>query len=71
MMGNKMQALKSVEETAEALGLAVGTLNKWRVQGGGPKFVRLGRRVAYRIVDIEDFISNGLRRSTSEKAGAA
>lgn len=62
-----MTALKSVEETAADLGLAVGTLNKWRVTGNGPRFVRLGRRVVYRQEDIEAFVANGVRTSTSQE----
>jgi hypothetical protein len=62
-----MTALKSVEETATALSLSVGTLNKWRIQGRGPQFVRLGRRVAYRPEDIETFVRDGVRSSTSQE----
>jgi predicted DNA-binding transcriptional regulator AlpA len=62
-----MTTLKSVEEAATALSLSVGTLNKWRVQGRGPQFVRLGRRVAYRPEDIEAFIKDGVRSSTSQE----
>jgi predicted DNA-binding transcriptional regulator AlpA len=62
-----MTALKSVEETAQTLGVAKATLDGWRVKGMGPQFVRLGRRVAYRPEDIEAFINGGLRKSTSQE----
>ena len=36
----------SVREAAQYLGLSASTLNKLRVFGGGPTFLKLGRRVA-------------------------
>jgi predicted DNA-binding transcriptional regulator AlpA len=63
-----MSNLKSVFETAAVTGLAVSTLNKWRLEGRGPKFVKLGKRVLYRDEDIESFITAGIRASTSQSA---
>lgn len=60
--------LKSVRETAAQLGVSVSTLNKWRVYGCGPRFCRLGRRIAYRPSDIDDFIGRNIRRSTSDRS---
>jgi hypothetical protein len=62
-----MSNLKSVFETATITGLAVSTLNKWRLAGRGPKFVKLGKRVLYRDEDIESFIAAGSRTSTSQE----
>jgi predicted DNA-binding transcriptional regulator AlpA len=62
-----MSKLNSVEETAAKTGMAVSTLNKWRVTGFGPKFVKLGKRVLYRDEDIEAFITAGIRSSTSQE----
>jgi hypothetical protein len=36
-----------VAEAAEYLGLSPATLNKLRCVGGGPPFLKLGRRVLY------------------------
>ena len=63
-------ALRSTKETAERLNSAPGTLENWRVQGRGPAFVRIGGKVCYRDEDIEAFITNGIRRSTSETVAA-
>jgi predicted DNA-binding transcriptional regulator AlpA len=63
-----MSKLNSVEEAATKTGMSVSTLNKWRVTGFGPKFVKLGKRVLYRDEDIEAFITAGIRSSTSEVA---
>jgi len=35
--------------------LSVKALQRWRLIGEGPSFVRLGRAIRYRSSDIEDF----------------
>ncbi|MEO0871716.1 MAG: helix-turn-helix domain-containing protein [Pseudomonadota bacterium] len=47
----------TVVEAASYLGLAVSTLNKWRVYGGGPRFMRLGRAIRYRQSELDAFLS--------------
>lgn len=61
-----MSNIRSVQDAADALGVSVSTLNKWRVSGFGPRFCKLGRRVGYRDEDLQAFIAKGLRQSTSE-----
>ena len=51
---------------APILGVEVQTLQKWRILGRGPKFVKLGAAVRYREADIAEFIAQGVRRSTSD-----
>ena len=51
---------------AELLGMSNRTLEKWRGQGTGPPFLKLGRRVLYSVVDLEEWIRSRRRRSTSE-----
>jgi predicted DNA-binding transcriptional regulator AlpA len=54
---------------AEYLGLAVSTLEKFRLTGAGPSFVRIGvRAVGYRIEDLDAWLAERVRRSTSESA---
>jgi excisionase family DNA binding protein len=53
-------------ETAELLRLSERTLERWRVVGGGPVFVKLGKRVLYRQADLEKWIASHLCNSTSE-----
>jgi predicted DNA-binding transcriptional regulator AlpA len=53
-----------VRATANILGLSVSTLNKWRVTGDGPHFVKMGRRVAYRDDDIDRWLAERRRAST-------
>jgi hypothetical protein len=42
----------SVRQAAEYIPLAVGTLNKLRVSGEGPTFIKLGAKVLYDTVDL-------------------
>jgi predicted DNA-binding transcriptional regulator AlpA len=55
---------------AEYLGVSVAFLEKRRVYGDGPRFVKLGRAVAYRRADLDVWIETRTRRSTSEEAAA-
>jgi predicted DNA-binding transcriptional regulator AlpA len=55
-------------EAARFLGLSQSTLAKLRVSGGGPVFCKLGRRVLYRRVDLDDYLSSRRRRSTAAEA---
>lgn len=58
-------------EAAQILAVAVRTLQWWRIRGGGPKFVKLGRAVRYRRSDLLDWIDANTRRSTSATATVA
>ncbi len=42
---------------ADYLGLSPITLADWRVQGRGPRYVKLGRRVKDDIADLDDYIA--------------
>lgn len=53
---------------SKLVGLAVSTLEKLRVSGGGPRFCKLGRAVRYRTCDLEDFLADRVRSNTSEQA---
>ncbi len=33
------------------------TLERWRLTGEGPPFVRLGRRIAYRAEDVDSWLA--------------
>ena len=40
------------------LGVAVQTLRNWRHQRRGPAYVKLGRSVRYRILDLDEYLLN-------------
>lgn len=50
--------LLTEHEAAELLGLAVATLRTRRYWRRPPQFVRLGRTVRYRLIDLEKYISD-------------
>ena len=49
-------------EAAEYLGISVSTLSKRRVDGDGPKYLKLGRRVVYDTRDLDDWLNSPVER---------
>ncbi len=60
-----MKQFYSTEELEALIGISRNTLRKWRWEGKGPKFVKLGARVAYRLEDIEAYTGSRVCSSTS------
>lgn len=60
-----------VDGAAAYTGLSVSTLNKLRVFGGGPVFLKLGRRVAYDVADLDAWLASKRRTSTSDDGALA
>jgi predicted DNA-binding transcriptional regulator AlpA len=54
-------------EAAKRLGLGQSTLEKWRMTGEGPAFVRLGKIVGYEQRALDAWLKARTRQSTSEK----
>lgn len=54
------------EHAATYLGLSPKTLETLRTRGGGPPFLKLGRRVVYRKADLDTWLAARVRRSTSD-----
>ena len=65
-----MEILLYQKEAAHILGLSVRTLERHRLAGTGPRYVRLGRLVRYRPQDLAEFVDRNLRGSTSEESTA-
>jgi excisionase family DNA binding protein len=40
------------EDLAERVGVPVSTVYQWNSRGGGPRFMRVGRYVRYKIADV-------------------
>ena len=64
--------LLTVEEAATRLKISKHTLNRWRVTGEGPPFVKYGPRlVRYLETALTDWEQRRTRRSTSDVGGDA
>lgn len=61
-----MENLISAEDAAMKLNISPSTLAKMRLSGSSPRYIKLGRRVAYRTSDIERWVSEQCFSSTSE-----
>jgi predicted DNA-binding transcriptional regulator AlpA len=62
---NPTPKLLNVNEAAERLGVSASYLNKLRLSGDGPVFLKLGTRVAYDPDDLATWLSERKRLSTS------
>lgn len=59
-------------EASKLIEFSVRTLQKWRMQGRGPKFVKVSARaIRYRREDVDAWIESRLRSSTSDPGYAA
>ena len=58
----------SQRDLARRLGLSPRTLEGWRWRGTGPRFVKAGGRVLYRLEDVEAFEKTQLRQSTPRRS---
>ena len=67
-----MDAPLDTKAAAKATGLAVATLEKYRVIGGdaGPPFLKLNRAVRYDPVDLRNWMAARRVHSTSERIAA-
>ena len=63
---NENCELLNSREAAYRLGLKTNTLEGWRLKGFGPKFIKVGRNVRYRISDLDEWLESRERNSTSE-----
>eukprot|EP01037_Dinobryon_pediforme_P012637 gene12638-12730_t len=54
--------LLTTREAAAELKLQPNTLAKWRVSGEGLMFVRVGRALRYRPIDLATFVQAGIRK---------
>jgi predicted DNA-binding transcriptional regulator AlpA len=51
---------------ARIVGLSASTLAKLRLNGNGPVYCKLGRRVVYRPADLEQWLQSRTARDTSD-----
>ncbi len=55
------------QEVAPILRVSIRTLQKWRVNGKGPPFIRVSARaIRYRRSDLDAWVRDRLRSSTTD-----
>jgi len=67
--GNHVTRQNDLMTTQEAAGyvrLSPRTLERYRVTGEGPKYLKLGRRVLYQRSELDIWLEKKVRRSTSD-----
>ena len=63
---NRQRDLLDTVEAARYVGLAARTLIRWRGEGSGPTFLKLGGAVRYEMPELDRWINAQRRRSTSD-----
>ena len=61
---------RDTKAAAERVGFSPGTFQNMRVYGGGPPFVKCGRKVLYRDSDVDTWLAKNVVHSTSEGVAA-
>jgi len=56
------------EQAGAHLNLSPRTLEKLRTLGGGPRFSKLGRRIVYKVADLDAWAESRACESTSDPA---
>ncbi len=54
-------------QAADYIPCAKSTLDKLRVKGGGPRFIKLGKKVLYDVADLDAWLEEQKRGSTSDQ----
>lgn len=58
-------SLKLIEEAAEFLRTPVATLRYWRHMGTGPRSARIGGRIFYKTVDLENWLNEQFEKESN------
>ena len=61
-----MPKVITAKVAAGFVGLSESTLAKMRLNGNGPVYCKLGRRVVYRPSDLEQWLQSRVARDTSD-----
>ena len=61
----------NTKEAAEYCRSSGSTFEKLRLTGGGPIYSKIGRRVVYRVEDLDSWLASNTRKSTSDRGSAA
>lgn len=61
----------TVDDAARHVGVSVSFMNRARLTGDGPEYLKLGRRVVYERDSLDAWLASRRRRSTSSQMEAA
>lgn len=61
----------TTEQAANYCGFSPRTFEKYRVTGEGPRYIKRGKKVLYAVEELESWMRDGLRRSTTHTGRAA
>jgi predicted DNA-binding transcriptional regulator AlpA len=67
---DQKQLMLRTAEAAAYCGSSASTFEKLRLTGGGPVYSKIGRRVVYRVDDLDAWLAANRRRSTSDTGQA-
>jgi phage terminase Nu1 subunit (DNA packaging protein) len=65
------QKLLTQQRLSDLIDVSERTLERWRVEGTGPAFVKAGRKVLYQPEDVDNWLAASRRQSTSEQREAS
>jgi predicted DNA-binding transcriptional regulator AlpA len=66
MYSTQQRKMLATKQAANYVGLGKSTLDKARLTGNGPCFIKIGRRVLYHPDDIDLWLNQHRQISTSE-----
>ncbi len=61
------EPLLTQQRLSNLINVSERTLERWRVEGSGPTYVKAGRKVLYRPDDVDGWLAASRRKSTSEQ----
>jgi predicted site-specific integrase-resolvase len=61
----------SQKELAQRWSMSHRSLERWRWEGKGPRFLKIGGRAIYRLEDVEAYEAEQLRTSTADSPNSA
>lgn len=56
--------LLTVKALSQYLGISEDTLSKYRTKGTGPKYLKLGRVIRYKLSDVHEWIEEKIQNQT-------
>jgi excisionase family DNA binding protein len=62
-----MKKLLTTRQAADHLSLSKSSLDQMRVKGGGPRFVKVGKKVLYDVADLDAWIEAHKQASTADR----